>query len=93
MRVHLDENSGIGGQQRKPGQEAGAQTGSHKCDDAWRPMMCLLEGKDMVALPCAAFDLSGVVRRLQIVRDGDDRQENCGQRSERDELQRHCGKN
>ena len=55
--------------------------------------MCLLKRKEVVTPPCAPLDLGRIIRRLQIVADGDDGQEDSGERGERDEL--HCdrGKN
>jgi len=43
-----------------------------KRNNAGRTMICLLDGDQVLALPCAPLDLSRIVRRLQIVGDGDD---------------------
>jgi len=63
-----------------------------KRDDAGHTLMSLMEGKQVVAFPCAPFDLGRIVRGLQIVADGDDGQENCGERGKLDELQCNGGK-
>jgi len=52
----------------------------------------VVEIKKLIALPGAALDLGRIVGGLQIVSDGDDGQQNCGERAKRDELHRDRGK-
>jgi hypothetical protein len=51
-----------------------------------------VEVKKLVTLHGAALDFSRIVGGLQIVSDGDNGQENCGERTKRDELHRNRGK-
>ena len=92
LRSPLSGNGEIDGENCQSAQEGGLWAGYRVCDRAGNTMGNVVEIKKLIALPSAALDLGRIVGGLKIVSDGDDGQQNCGERAKRDELHRNRGK-